>query len=143
MWNCLSYVAAFCCILQVPIYLIYQIEPCVDYTNEQQCSMDIGSYTLICSITFWIMVAIVTQCLDPIMPSHINEARSNNNSEWWRIPSNGYYQYISSSLNSNMNHRGGFRSSSRLLLSKNRDSRPFDSSSTSSVAASTSLLLKP
>jgi hypothetical protein len=64
-WRALSIVAAITAVLEIPIFLIFEIESCNMDITRQQCSLDLGSYFLIASVAMWVVVTLWTQFLDP------------------------------------------------------------------------------
>jgi hypothetical protein len=64
-WRLLSTVAAATAVLEVPIFLLFESEPCSLHIDRQLCSLGIGSYFLVASIVLWVAVTVWTQCLDP------------------------------------------------------------------------------
>lgn len=41
-WQCISGLAAVSSLLQLPIFLLFEIEVCTDYTQNQECYLDLG-----------------------------------------------------------------------------------------------------
>ena len=60
-WKLLSILAAVVAVVQVPIFLVFEAEPC----TEENCTISNGVFFLIMSTISWIAVTIVTQCMDP------------------------------------------------------------------------------
>ena len=58
VWLALSGSAALTSILQLPMFLMFETEPCSDFTEDQDCSQSIGSFLLISSTACWVGVAI-------------------------------------------------------------------------------------
>jgi hypothetical protein len=85
-WRLFSSLAAVTSVLQVPIFLIFESEPCTGSTEVQTCSMSLGSYYLIGSTILWVVVTLCTQCLDP--PSWADHL------SLWRIPEKGEHHLV-------------------------------------------------
>jgi hypothetical protein len=64
-WKCISFLAAIAAVIQVPVFILLEAEPCSDFRHNQQCSLGSGAFVLIASDIFYIAVCICTQCLDP------------------------------------------------------------------------------
>jgi hypothetical protein len=64
-WRLLSILAAFTAVLEVPIFIALEAEPCTMDLSRQTCHLGVGSYFLIGSILLWVAVTLSTQCLDP------------------------------------------------------------------------------
>ena len=60
-WKILSILSAVTAVVQVPVFLLFESQPCVKHT----CRLDTGCYLLIMSTVFWTTVTFLTQCLDP------------------------------------------------------------------------------
>lgn len=43
-WQCISAFAAIASLLQLPIFLLFEMEVCTDYTEDQECYLDLGRY---------------------------------------------------------------------------------------------------
>jgi hypothetical protein len=43
-WQLISGLAAVCSLLQLPIFLLFEMEVCTDYTEDQECYLDVGKY---------------------------------------------------------------------------------------------------
>ena len=76
-WKLLSTLAAVVAVVQVPIFLVFEAEPC----TEESCTISNGVFFLIMSTISWIAVTIVTQCMDP--PLWAVERNG------WRVQSDG------------------------------------------------------
>lgn len=64
-WKLISTLSSLTAVLQVPIFLLFEAEPCSKFNARQECSLSIGSFFLIASIVFWVAVTLSTQCMDP------------------------------------------------------------------------------
>lgn len=64
-WKLLSVFAAISAVLQMPVFLIFETDPCTAYGSEQSCGIATGSFYLVLSTIFWIVVTVATQFLDP------------------------------------------------------------------------------
>jgi len=64
-WKLLGVFASVSTLFQMPIFLLYESEPCVAYGLEQECFLAHGSFYLIISSAFWVAVVVATQFLDP------------------------------------------------------------------------------
>lgn len=64
-WKLLSVFAAISAVLQMPVFLIFETDPCTAYTSTQRCGIATGSFYLVLSTIFWIVVTVATQFLDP------------------------------------------------------------------------------
>ncbi|GAX21801.1 hypothetical protein FisN_31Lh091 [Fistulifera solaris] len=64
-WQLISGLAAVSSLLQLPIFLLFEMGVCTDYTEDQECYLDVGSYLLIASTCCWVLTTLVTQCWDP------------------------------------------------------------------------------
>ena len=60
-WKALSVLTALTAVVQVPVFLLLEAQPCVDH----RCRLDAGCYLLIMSTVFWTTVTFLTQYLDP------------------------------------------------------------------------------
>lgn len=66
VWQILSISSAIACVCSVPVFLLFEVEPCKDFRDlGQTCQMDVGSYFLLASVASSMLVAMFTQCLDP------------------------------------------------------------------------------
>lgn len=63
-WRILQALFIVACVLQMPVFLIFEAYPCSDYKPEQSCQFGIGSYLLMASIAGWVFTVFLTQCLD-------------------------------------------------------------------------------
>jgi hypothetical protein len=64
-WKIISMLSSLTAVLQVPIFLLLEAEPCTKFKIRQECTLSIGSYFLIASTVFWVAVTLSTQCMDP------------------------------------------------------------------------------
>ena len=64
-WKMLSVMASATAVLEIPIFLQFEVEPCVTAVDHQVCSLAIGSYFNIGSVILWVAVTIFTVCLEP------------------------------------------------------------------------------
>lgn len=85
-WRVISSLSAVTAVLQVPIFIIFESEPCTGALEDQTCSLSGGSYYLIVSTIFWVAVTLCTQCLDP--PSWAEQL------SFWRIPKIGGHHIV-------------------------------------------------
>lgn len=65
LWRCISALSAFSSLLQVPVFLVFEIQPCSQYKSVQSCTLSVGSYLLVAALLASITVTLITQCLDP------------------------------------------------------------------------------
>jgi hypothetical protein len=65
LWRCISALAAFSSLVQVPVFLVFEIEPCSQHKSVQTCTLSVGSYLLVAALLASITVTLITQCLDP------------------------------------------------------------------------------
>jgi hypothetical protein len=63
-WKALSIMSAITAVFTIPIFLIFESEPCTIDMTRQQCSLSFGSYILIAGTLSAIAVTILTQCID-------------------------------------------------------------------------------
>jgi hypothetical protein len=63
MWKLLSITSALSAVVQVPIFLIFETEPCKDFP-QQQCELSTGCYLLMGSVICSVFVTILTVCVD-------------------------------------------------------------------------------
>jgi hypothetical protein len=64
-WRAVSILAAVTAVMEVPIFLIFESEPCNMDINRQTCSMTLGSYFNMTSIALWVAMTLWTQFLRP------------------------------------------------------------------------------
>jgi hypothetical protein len=64
-WRVLSLLASITAVIEVPIFLIFEIDSCNMDTTRQKCSLDLGSYFLIASVAMWVLMTLWTHYLDP------------------------------------------------------------------------------
>lgn len=50
-------------VVQVPIFLIFESEPCTMDVTRQTCSLGLGAYFNIASIAFWVGMTLWAQCI--------------------------------------------------------------------------------
>lgn len=48
-WQCISGLAAVSSLLQLPIFLLFEMKVCTDYTEDQECYLDLGKCFHCCS----------------------------------------------------------------------------------------------
>lgn len=75
-WKMISISSALSAVVQVPIFLVFETEPCKDYA-QQKCELSIGSFLLMGSIICSVFVTIITVFWDP--PDWVEEIDN------WRI----------------------------------------------------------
>ena len=63
-WKILSIMSAFTAVLQVPVFLVFESEPCSKFKSQQECTFASGSFFLITSIVAWVGGVLCTQCFD-------------------------------------------------------------------------------
>jgi len=73
-WLLISVTASLAAVLCVPVFLLFEAEPCAEASNA--CEFSIAAYLLAFSLLFWMSVTIITQCLDPPF------GRASSLSEW-------------------------------------------------------------
>jgi hypothetical protein len=76
-WKLISITSALSAVVQVPIFLVFETEPCKDFP-QQQCELSKGCYLLMGSVICSVFVTILTVCLDP--PDWVGDL------DTWRIP---------------------------------------------------------
>jgi hypothetical protein len=76
-WKLISITSALSAVVQVPIFLVFETEPCKDFP-QQQCELSTGCYLLMGSVICSVFVTILTVCLDP--PDWVGDL------DTWRIP---------------------------------------------------------
>lgn len=64
-WRALSVLSACAAVIGVPIFLIFESQPCAMDINRQTCSVATGAYLNIVSITLYVGMTLWTQCLLP------------------------------------------------------------------------------
>lgn len=77
-WKLISVASALSAVVQVPVFLVFEAEPCKDYPMQQKCELSTGCYLLMGSIICSVFVTILTVCLDP--PEWVGDL------DTWRIP---------------------------------------------------------
>jgi uncharacterized membrane-anchored protein len=146
IWRLISLLTALCAVIQIPIFLIYQIRPCTDFQNQQFCSMDVGSYTLICSITGWIMVTIITQFLDaPTSEWYERFEEWKLSSAYENVNANDTSEKREKSTKGRSKYRNlvpGFPTSHRLVRTRT-DQQSLSSSSSGGGSHISEFLLRP
>lgn len=73
-WLLISVTSSLSAVLCVPVFLLFQAEPCAEAFKA--CEFSIAAYLLAFSLLFWVSVTIITQCLDPPF------GRASSLSEW-------------------------------------------------------------
>ncbi len=73
-WNGISVLAALTAVIQVPIFVLFEAEPCIgeledidlfsNTTTGMGCELGPGAYLLVASDLFFIAVTVLTQCFD-------------------------------------------------------------------------------
>lgn len=63
-WKIVSITAAFTAVLQVPVFLIFESQPCSMFRSQQECSFGIGSFFQISSVILWVAGVVFTQCFE-------------------------------------------------------------------------------
>jgi hypothetical protein len=76
-WKLISITSALSAVVQVPIFLVFETEPCKDFP-QQQCELSKGCYLLMGSVICSVFVTILTVCLDP--PDWVGDL------DTWRLP---------------------------------------------------------
>lgn len=64
LWTIVSVTAAISAVLCVPVFLLFQSNVCL-HSVSSSCELDSGAVLLIFSLVGWIVVTILTQCLEP------------------------------------------------------------------------------
>lgn len=64
-WKTLSIMSALTAVLNIPIFLLLESEPCTIDLTRQQCSLSFASYILMAGAVCSIVVTILTQSVDP------------------------------------------------------------------------------
>jgi hypothetical protein len=65
VWRGISVMSAFTAVSGVPVFLLFESEPCTQFTFQQECTFSTGSYIQIASVIAWIVGVIVTQYVEP------------------------------------------------------------------------------
>jgi len=60
-WKALSILSAISAVFQVPIFLMFEVKPCISHL----CFISTSGIMLIISCIFWVTSTIITQCQDP------------------------------------------------------------------------------
>ena len=71
-WQILSICSALCALMSVPVFLLFETEPCKDFPEQQSCSFGVASYIHVGAIVFSVISTICTQCFDPPTKGHSN-----------------------------------------------------------------------
>jgi len=90
-WNGISVLAALTAVIQVPIFVLFEAEPCMgeledidafsNTTTGMGCELGPGSFLLIASDLFFIAVTVLTQCFD--------RPRWGLELDLWKVPKKG------------------------------------------------------
>lgn len=64
-WRFLSVISALTAVLNIPIFLLFESEPCTIDNSRQSCTLSFGSFLLMSGAVSSIAVVLLTQCLDP------------------------------------------------------------------------------
>jgi hypothetical protein len=64
-WRTMSFLAAATAVVEVPIFLIFESEPCNMDISRQTCSLSLGAYSNMASVVLWVVMTLWTQLLDP------------------------------------------------------------------------------
>ena len=64
-WKLLSVVSALTAVLNIPIFLLFESEPCTIDISRQKCVLSFGSFLLMSGTISSIAVVLLTQCMDP------------------------------------------------------------------------------
>ncbi|KAL3935657.1 MAG: hypothetical protein SGBAC_008865 [Bacillariaceae sp.] len=64
-WRNLSIGAALTALCAVPVFLVFEANPCTEFQFQQTCTFSTGSYLQIISVLCWVVGVAITQCLDP------------------------------------------------------------------------------
>lgn len=65
VWRSISFLGAGAAVMQIPIFLIFESEPCNMDINRQNCQMAPGAYMNIISIAFFVILTLWTQLVSP------------------------------------------------------------------------------
>lgn len=80
-WQFLSVSSALCALMSVPVFLLFETEPCNDFPEQQSCSFGLASYIHVGAIVFAVVSTICTQCFDPPKKtSNRGQSKRNNSS---------------------------------------------------------------
>ena len=63
-WKCLSLISASTAVLQIPVFLLFDSNPCTIDTNHT-CQIRLGSFLLVCSSVLYVAITILTEWFDP------------------------------------------------------------------------------
>jgi hypothetical protein len=64
-WITMAIAGSITAVVQVPIFLIYESLPCKLDPNRQSCSLEMGSYFNMASISLWIVMSVWAQMIHP------------------------------------------------------------------------------
>lgn len=64
LWKLLSVTSALNAVLSIPIFLLFESEPCTLDNSRQQCSLSFGSFLLMSGVVSSIAVVLLTQCVE-------------------------------------------------------------------------------
>lgn len=78
-WRSISILAACAAVMEVPIFLMFESEPCNMDINRQTCSVAVGGYLNITSIVLFVVMTLWTQCLRP--PDWTKETKAWRNTD--------------------------------------------------------------
>lgn len=85
-WKVTSILSAVTAVLQVPVFLLFESDPCSDYGSNHECTVSAGCYLLICSTVCWVSVTVLTQCVDPPLWAVELDAWRTNKGERGEFP---------------------------------------------------------
>lgn len=85
-WKVTSILSAVTAVLQVPVFLLFESNPCSDYGSNHECTVSTGCYLLICSTVCWVSVTVLTQCVDPPLWAVELDAWRTNKGERGEFP---------------------------------------------------------
>jgi hypothetical protein len=64
-WRILSVISALTAVLNIPVFLLFESEPCTLDNSRQKCTLSFGSFLLMSGTVSSIAVVLLTQCIDP------------------------------------------------------------------------------
>ena len=64
-WRMLSLLGAATAVMEVPIFLLFESEPCNMDISRQTCTLSVGAYFNIASVILWVFMTLWTQLLNP------------------------------------------------------------------------------
>mmetsp|Transcript_42416 Transcript_42416/g.102611 ORF Transcript_42416/g.102611 Transcript_42416/m.102611 type:complete len:1098 (-) Transcript_42416:2292-5585(-) len=64
-WRNLSIGSAMTAVCAVPVFLIFEANPCSEFQFQQTCAFSTGSHLQIVSALCWVLGVAITQCLEP------------------------------------------------------------------------------